>query len=118
MRQTFETYLQAWSPISDGERRRLLYASVSENVTYLDAGAQLSGRSKLENHLAGFQQRRAGFSFTLDNFVGHHDVALANWVMRDPAGAVVVKGYDMLHFDSAGHVSSITGFSDAPAKPS
>ena len=117
MRQTFETYLQAWSPISDGERHRLLDASVSEGVTYSDAGAQLSGRSNLGTHLAGFQQRRAGFSFTLDKFIDHHDVALANWVMRDPNGAVVVRGYDMLHFDPAGHVSSITGFSDAPAKP-
>ncbi len=96
-RQTFETYLRAWSPISDGERGRLLDASVSETVTYIDAGAKLSGRGDLKSHLAGFQQRRAAFSFTLDKFIEHHDVALANWVMRDPEGAVVVRGYDMLH---------------------
>ncbi len=118
MRETFEAYLHAWSPVGDSERRRLLVASVSENVTYLDAGTRLNGRSGLQAHLAGFQQRRAGFNFILDGFVEHHDVALADWVMRDPAGASVVKGHDMLHFDPTGRVSSITGFSTAPAKPS
>ncbi len=117
LRQTFENYLQAWSPVSDGERRRLLDASVSEGVTYFDAGAQLSGRGDLGAHLAGFQQRRAGFGFTLDKFISHHDVALANWAMRDPKGTVVVRCYDMLNFDPAGHVSAITGFADTAAKP-
>ncbi len=86
------------------------------HIDYSDAGAVLSGREDLCSHLKGFQQRRAGFSFTLDGFIEHHDVALTNWGMRDNEGVAVVEGYDMLHFDQAGRISSVTGFSGAAAK--
>ena len=114
-RQAYETYLRAWSAISGEERSRVLAETISAEVAYFDAMIRLSGRDALGAHLAGFQQRRPGYSFTLASYLHHNDVALAGWLMRDDAGAVVIRGYDAIHLDPEGRMAGITGFSDIPA---
>ena len=115
-RRTFETYLTAWSAVSAEERRRALEESVSPEIAYFDAMAQLSGRDALGVHLAGFQQRRPDYSFSLAHYLQHNDAVLANWLMKDDSGKVVVRGYDSIRLDAAGRIASIVGFSDIPAQ--
>ena len=115
-RRAFERYLTAWSAISAEERQRVLEDTVSREIAYLDAMARLSGRDALGAHLAGFQQRRPNYSFSLAHYLQHDDAALANWLMKDGGGKVVVKGYDSIRLDEAGRIASIVGFSDIPAQ--
>jgi len=115
-RQTFERYLVSWSAISAEERRRVIEESVSPEIAYFDAMARLSGRDALGAHLAGFQQRRPHYSFALAHYLQHGDAALANWLMKDDSGKVVVRGYDSMSLDEAGRIASIVGFSDVPAQ--
>ena len=115
-RRTFEKYLVAWSAISAADRRRVLEETVSADIAYFDAMARLSGRDALGAHLAGFQQRRSGYSFSLARYLQHNDAVLANWLMKDGDGQVVVSGYDSIRLDEAGRIASITGFSDVPAQ--
>ncbi len=115
-RRLFERYLVAWSAVSAEERRRVLEDSVAPDIAYFDAMARLSGRDALAAHLAGFQQRRPGYSFALAHHLQHGDAALANWLMKDDAGTVLVRGYDSMRLDEAGRIASIVGFSDVPAQ--
>ena len=115
-RRIFERYLVAWSAIGAEERRRVLEDSVSPEIAYFDAMARLSGRDALAAHLAGFQQRRPHYSFGLAQYLQHGDAALANWLMKDDGGKVVVRGYDSMRLDEAGRIASIIGFSDVPAQ--
>lgn len=115
-RSVYELYIVSWSGIGDAERQRILEETVSEDVTYLDASTRRSGRAELAANLAGFQQRRPGFSFGLGNLLVYQDVGLANWKMLDTSGGVVVDGYDVLRFDAEGRMSHVTGFSDAPSQ--
>lgn len=115
-RRTFETYLTAWSAISAEERRRVLENTVSAEIAYFDAMAQLSGRDALAAHLAGFQQRRPNCRFSLAHYLQHGGAALANWLMQDDGGKVLVRGYDSIRLDEAGRIAGITGFSDIPVQ--
>ena len=115
-RRIFENYLVAWSAISAEDRRRVLEETVSADIAYFDAMARLSGRDALGAHLAGFQQRRPGYSFALGRYLQHNDAALANWLMKDAGGQVLVSGYDSIRLDEAGRIANITGFSDVPAQ--
>ena len=115
-RRVFEDYLVAWSAISAADRRRVLEETVSDGIAYFDAMARLGGRDALGAHLASFQQRRPGYSFSLARYLRHNDAALANWLMRDGSGQVVVSGYDSIRLDEAGRIAGITGFSDVPAQ--
>ena len=115
-RRIYESYLVAWSGISAADRRRVLEETVSAEIAYFDAMARLSGRDALGAHLAGFQQRRPGYSFSLARYLQHNDAVLANWLMKDGDGQVVVSGYDSIRLDDAGRIASITGFSDVPAQ--
>ena len=115
-RRAYETYLLAWSAISGEERSRVLEDTVSPGIAYFDAMARLSGRDALGAHLAGFQQRRPNYSFSLVSYLRHNDAALAGWLMRDDAGTAVVRGYDAIRLDDEGRIAGIIGFSDIPAQ--
>lgn len=115
-RQTFADYLTAWAVSNEGERQHILAKTVNADIRYFDTLARLKGRDELASHLGGFQARRPGYRFALDNFMAHNDVALANWAMHDDTGKTVVRGYDSVHFDAAGHIDSIIGFSDVAAQ--
>ncbi|WP_428390475.1 nuclear transport factor 2 family protein [Lichenicoccus sp.] len=115
-RQVFETYLTAWSAMSTEERRAVLEQTVSSDIQYFDAMARLSGRDALAAHLAGFQQRRPNYSFSLAHYLQHSDAVLANWLMQDDSGKIVVRGYDSIRLDDFGRIASIVGFSDIPAQ--
>lgn len=112
LRQAYERYLVAWSAVPQAQRIRILEDTLAPDIQYHDAMTKGAGIAHLANHLAAFQERRASYSFTLGSLLTFGDEALATWEMRDPAGAIVVRGYDVLHFDANGKISAITGFSD------
>ncbi len=112
----YERYLVAWSAVGADERRRVLDETVAPGIAYFDAMARLDGRDALAAHLAGFQQRRPDHRFALARYLQHGDAALANWLMRDPAGKTLVSGYDSIRLDADGRIASIVGFSDIPAQ--
>lgn len=110
----YELYASAWSAISDDERKRRLEGSVSPNVSYYDSLAKLKGLDELADFLARFQRESAGFSFSLNSFLQHHDVMLANWNRNDTKGQTIATGHDAIRFDEAGRMIYIIGFADLP----
>lgn len=110
----YELYASAWSAISDDERRRRLEGSVSSDVAYYDSDTRRKGLDDLAEFLALFQRKNAGFSFSLNSFLQHHDVMLANWNMNDTKGQTVASGHDAIRFDEAGRMVDITGYADLP----
>ena len=115
-RRVFERYLTAWSAIGAEERQRVLEDAVSVEIDYFDAMVRLNGRDALGAHLTGFQQRRPNYSFSLAHYLQHNDAVLANWLMKDDSGKVLVSGYDSIRLDAHGRITSIVGFSDIAAQ--
>ena len=111
-RDVYGRYLEAWSAVTEEHRVRLLEACASPGIVYHFAGGTVEGRNNLFAHLTSFQRNKPSYSFSLENFMTHNADGLANWAMRDPDGAMVVRGYDVVHFGANDCMESIVGFSD------
>jgi hypothetical protein len=109
---TYDTYLSAWSAISDEERRRRLRESVTEDVVFSNPMQARVGLDDVVKHLEGFQQRSPGGSFISIAMLGWEGNALATWQFVDAEGKPGFTGFDVLHFDDKGRITSILLFSN------
>jgi len=115
-RDVYQTYLSAWSPMTEADRKKAVSDATASEIDYLDASGKLKGHDALASHLAGFQKRKPSCTFSILEFLQHSDVALVTWQMLDPNGGALVKGYDAVKFDATGRITEITGFSEIPAQ--
>ena len=108
--RTYELYLTAWSAVSDGERKRLLTASLAETMVFTNQQKTRRGRLEVEEHLIGFQAKSPGASFRFNNMVGWANHALAEWQLVDAKGMPGFSGYDVVTLNDHGLIDAILMF--------
>ena len=110
-KDAIQAYVDAWSDIDEAKRRELLDAAWADDGVYCDPLATLSGRSALEEHIAGFTERMPGHTIVLTTGVDIHDgFARFGWEMRQPDGAQLTEGMDFVTFAPDGRISRVIGF--------
>ena len=110
----YQTYVEAWKPISDAQRKSILSEVFDENVEYL-VPEYVGGTSAAIEDMERFQKQYPGAHFDIENVSTHHEVALFKWVLILPDGKVTVKGHDCIRFSPAGKIVSLLTF--GPASP-
>jgi hypothetical protein len=110
----YQSYVEAWKPIPDAQRKNILSEVFDENVEYL-VPEYLGGASAAIEDMERFQKQYPGAHFDIENVSTHHNVALFKWVLILPDGKVTVKGHDCIRFSPAGKIVSLLTF--GPASP-
>lgn len=110
----YQSYVDAWKPISDEKRKSILAEVFDDNVEYL-VPAYVGGTSAAIEDMERFQKQYPGAHFEIENVSTHHEVALYKWVLVLPDGKVTVKGHDCIRFSPAGKIVSLLTF--GPASP-
>ena len=110
----YQSYVKAWKPISDAQRKSILSEVFDENVEYLVPG-YVGGASAAIEDMERFQKQYPGAYFDIENVSAHHEIALFKWVLVLPDGKVTVKGHDCIRFSPAGKIISLLTF--GPASP-
>ncbi|MGW1432431.1 nuclear transport factor 2 family protein [Streptomyces sp. NPDC002431] len=109
-----ERYFTAWNATGAEETAKAVAAAFTEDATYTDPLAEVSGHEGLVALICGAQQQFPGFSFrpcgTPD---GHHALARFGWELVSAAdGSVPVAGFDVIVLADDGRISSVSGFLD------
>jgi hypothetical protein len=110
----YQTYVEAWKPISDAQRKSILSEVFDENVQYL-VPQYAGGISAAVEDMERFQKQYPGAHFDIENISTHYEVALFKWVLILPDGKVTVKGHDCIRFSPDGKIASLLTF--GPASP-
>ena len=111
----YQTYVEAWKPISDAQRKSTLSEVFDEDMEYL-VPEYVGGTSAAIEDMERFQKQYPGARFDIENVSTHHEVALFKWVLILPGGKVTVKGHDCIRFSQAGKIVSLLTFSPASPK--
>lgn len=112
--QVYQSYVEAWKPISDEQRKSILADVFDADVEYL-VPEYVGGVSETIQDMERFQKQYPGAHFVVENVSTHHEVALFQWVLVLPDGKVTVKGHDCVRFSPAGKIASVLTF--GPASP-
>jgi hypothetical protein len=108
-------YGAAWLEGDHAERQRLLEIAWSEDGTYQDPTADISGREALAQHIASFQKRMPGSSIIITSGVDHHHGKFHfQWKMVGAAGQTTLEGRDFGELDETGRIRRIVGFFGSP----
>jgi hypothetical protein len=110
----YQTYVEAWKPIPDTQRRSILSEVFDENVEYL-VPKYIGGTSAAIEDMERFQKQYPGAHFVVENVSTHHEVALFKWGLVLPDGKITVKGHDCIRFSPVGNIVSL--FTFGPASP-
>jgi hypothetical protein len=110
----YKTYVDAWKPISDAQRKGILSKVFDENVEYL-VPQYVGGISEAIQDMERFQKQYPGAHFDIENVSTHHEVALFQWVLVLPDGRVTMKGHDCIRFSTVGKIASLLTF--GPSSP-
>lgn len=110
----YQSYVEAWKPITDAQRKSILSEVFAENVEYL-VPEYVGGAGAAIEDMERFQKQYSGARFDIENVSAHHEVALFKWVLILPDGKVTVKGHDCIRFSPVGKIVSLLTF--GPASP-
>ena len=110
----YQSYVEAWKPISNAQRKASSRKSSTTSVEYL-VPEYAGGASAAIEDMERFQKQYPGAHFDIENVSTHHEVALFKWVLILPDGKVTVKGHDCIRFSPAGKIASLLTF--GPASP-
>lgn len=109
-----ERYLEIWNTPDDGERATLIAEVWTEDATYTDPLASVSGHEEVNGLIGGAREQFPGLVFSLAGPVdAHHDVARFTWHLG-PEGAAepVVVGFDVARIAPDGRLATVYGFLD------
>ena len=110
-----EAYGAAWLEEDEAKRLALLETCWSDEATYQDPTADVTGRAALSAHIGGFHRARPGAKILLTSGTDHHHGKLRfAWKMVGADGADMIHGIDFGTLAPDGRLASITGFFGAP----
>lgn len=112
--RTYLSYVEAWKPIPDAQRKGILSEVFDADVEYL-VPQYVGGTEEAIQDMERFQKQYPGAHFDVENVSTHHEVALFKWVLVLPDGKVTVKGHDCVRFSPGGKIVSLLTF--GPASP-
>ncbi|MFE6774481.1 nuclear transport factor 2 family protein [Streptomyces sp. NPDC057702] len=107
-------YFAAWNATDPTERAHAVAAAWTEDGSYTDPLADVSGHAQLAAVIAGAQEQFPGYAFRLVGTVdGHHHTARFRWELVSTAdGSAPVAGSDVLTLAEDGRASAVFGFLD------
>jgi hypothetical protein len=105
------TYGESWNEPDEAARRKLLDAAWSDDGTYCDPTASVSGREELLAHIAGMRDAFPGSRIEPSSGVEeHHGWFRFAWTMVDATGATAIEGFDVGSLADDGRIGRIVGF--------
>jgi hypothetical protein len=106
----YKRYVEAWSAISDLERRNILDSVLDTDIIYRIPRMEGTGHAIVINDMNEFQTKFPGGKFALHSVSEHHDVALMEWQLILPDGTPSVLGHDAIRITSGGKLGQIITF--------
>ncbi len=114
-RSQWDAYGELWTITDVAARREACDGVLATSCTYTDPTVHAEGVEEIVAYMTRFQQNAPGGHFVTETFLGHHDRSLARWAMVLGDRTVVGTGTSFATYDTAGALTSMTGFIDAPA---
>ena len=106
----YKRYAEAWSAISDLERRSIVDSVLDPDIVYRIPEMEGMGHAVVINDMNGFQAKFPGGKFALHSVSEHHDVALMEWQLILPDGTPSVLGHDAIRITPEGKLGQIITF--------
>jgi hypothetical protein len=113
----YKQYVEAWSAISNQERRSILEPILEADITYCIPRMEGTGHSIVIEDMNEFQAKLPGGKFALRSVSEHHDVALMEWQLILPDGTPSVLGHDAIRVTSGGKLGQIITFAPSTLEP-
>ncbi|MFE7463814.1 nuclear transport factor 2 family protein [Streptomyces sp. NPDC057499] len=112
--EAVQRYFTAWNATGEEETAKAVAAAFTEDATYTDPLAELSGHDGLVALIGGAQQQFPGFEFRPTGSPdGHHTLARFGWELVSVAdGSAPVAGSDVITLADDGRIASVSGFLD------
>ena len=113
----YKKYVEAWSAISDQERRKILDSVLETDITYRVPRMEGTGHQIVIDDMKEFQSKYPGGKFALHSVSEHHDVALMEWQLILSDGTPGVLGHDAIRVTPAGKLEQIITFAPSTLEP-
>lgn len=111
VQQLWKTYQDAWSDISDEERKRLLEASLAQDVAFTNPDTEERGIDRMIAGIRDFQSRYNGGYFRSTLLRQQHGQLLSAWTLFDRNNMPLVNGHSYARFDEQqGRLTYLAGF--------
>lgn len=110
--EIWETYRSCWSENDSQKRTNRLDEIMTQDFEYRDPNVELNGHTQLSEYMEQFQKEFKGASFTITDFMIHHNRSMAKWNMINEQNEVVGNGVDFAQYEN-GRLKQITGFFEA-----
>jgi hypothetical protein len=107
-------YIDAWNEPDDHRRRKAVAQLWTENGSYTDPLADVTGPAAIDALIAGVRAQFSGHVFRLGGPVdAHHDIARFTWELVPADGdEATVIGFDVAAADPDGRLRHVYGFLD------
>ncbi|MEV6103752.1 nuclear transport factor 2 family protein [Streptomyces sp. NPDC051940] len=106
-------YFDAWNATDGEARAKAVAAAWTDDGSYTDPLADVSGHEALAAVIAAAQEQFPGFVFRpLGTVDGHHDTARFSWELVAPDGSAPVAGSDVITLAGDGRIRTVLGFLD------
>jgi hypothetical protein len=107
-----QRYIEIWNETDAARRRAAIDKLYTEDCTYCDPLAAVTGRAAIDGFIAGVQAQFPGAQFQLGGPVdAHHDQARFVWHAGAPGGEPAAIGFDVMVL-FGGRIRAIHGFLD------
>lgn len=113
----YKQYVEAWSAISDDERRNILGSVLDTDVVYRVPRMEGTGHAIVIEDMNEFQAKFPGGKFALRSVSEHHDVALMQWQLILADGTASVLGHDAIRMAPEGKLGQIITFAPSTPEP-
>jgi len=113
MNDVAERYLACWNETDPQARRKLIDEAWTENATYSDPLAEVSGREAISELIGMAQARFPGMVFKQAGAVdAHNRQARFRWSLGSEGAESLVDGFDVIVVDADGKIATVLGFLD------
>ena len=108
-----DNYPDVWNAADPGTRLTLMSSSWSEDASYTDPLAEVSGRQAIRAVSGQVQQPFAGTgSSSVGQVDGHHRQVRFQWGLGEEHAEPLVIGFDVVTLNSDGLIADVRGFLD------
>ena len=114
LRTIWETYVSAWKPQPEPDKRAIFARCLSPECVYTDPLTQARGWNELATYMASFHENAPGAHFVTRRFLAHHRHSIAHWAMVGEDGTALGEGSSYGEYDAEGRLLTMTGFFDVP----
>ena len=107
-------YIAMWNETDPERRRFIIEQTWTEDGSYVDPHAEVSGADGLDALVAAVQEQFPDHRFVLASAPeAHHDRARFTWQLVGESGDAVATGMDVAVVADDGRLRAVTGFLEA-----